>query len=75
MPARRGCPSSIPPFPEAGALPTAAYWSDLGKKNEVMYNATRQALPRVPPGNIVFYARGSVHARPDLNATTCAMSR
>ena len=60
---------------EAGALPTPAYWADLGKKNEVMYNATRQALPHVPPGNIVYYARGSVRARPDLNATACAKNR
>jgi hypothetical protein len=59
--------------------PSEHYWSDLARKNELMYNlslATLQPPPHaLAPDRITFYSRGSVMFRPDLNETQCLRNR
>eukprot|EP01051_Picozoa_sp_SAG22_P008639 SAG22_NODE_670_length_7987_cov_2.733519_1_plen_1844_part_00 len=57
------------------AIPPATYWDAVARKNRLMWEATRQHYPSVPPENISWYSRGAVHWHPHLNETECLRGR
>ena len=62
-----------PGYPDAN--PTLKYWQDLAHKNQLIFNATVEALPKLPLDRISYYSRGNVAFRPDLNASACLRGR